>query len=76
MNTAMISYQYQANQGHREEGSRVAVSLEGLSREQIDVFPAGSFFYASRAMALAAVGDVSDSPRWLVRTSKGSQNSP
>lgn len=50
-----------------EQGSRVVVSLEGLSREQIGAFPPGSLFYGSKAAALTAIGDVSNAPRWLAR---------
>jgi ABC-type transporter Mla MlaB component len=48
-----------------KDDSKVAVSLEGLARALADEFP-GPPFYWQRAVALAALGDVSDTPPLLV----------
>jgi anti-sigma B factor antagonist len=48
-----------------KDDSKVTVSLEGLARALADEFP-GPPFYQQRAVALAALGDVSDTPALLV----------
>jgi len=50
----------------REKDTRAAVSLEGLARELTDVFPAEPPFYPSTDAAVAALGDISDTPEWSV----------
>lgn len=56
-----------------ESGSKIAVSLEGLSQEYLAAFPDGPPFYRHLADALRAMGDVSDTPRWLARISEESR---
>ena len=50
----------------REKDTRAAVSLEGLALELADAFPAEPPFYPSRDAAVAALGDISDTPKWCV----------
>ena len=56
----------------KESGSKVAISLDGLNREQIAALPDGAPFYKRMTDALNALGDVSDTPRWLARISEES----
>jgi hypothetical protein len=57
----------------KEDGAKVTISLDGLNREQIAAFPDGAPFYQHMTDALNALGDVSDTPRWLARISEESQ---
>jgi len=51
----------------RENDARAVVVLEGLSSEQVNRFPSESYFYQNRKAALAALGNVSDTPLLQVR---------
>jgi anti-sigma B factor antagonist len=53
-----------------EEEARAAISVEGLGQEQMRGFPIGPPVYSTRAAALAALGDVSDTPPWFLRTDR------
>jgi anti-sigma B factor antagonist len=55
------------------DGSKVTISLDGLNREQVAAFPDAAPFYQHMTDALNALGDVSDTPRWLARISEESQ---
>jgi anti-sigma B factor antagonist len=50
-----------------ELDSRATASLEGLNAEQISSFPPGAPFYRLMADALRALGDIVDTPHWVVR---------
>jgi anti-sigma B factor antagonist len=50
-----------------EHDSKATASLEGLNAEQLASFSYGAPFYRQMADALRALGDVSDTPRWLTR---------
>jgi anti-sigma B factor antagonist len=49
-----------------ERDTKVTVSLEGLAPELADGFPAEPPFYSGRDAAIAALGDISDTPGWCV----------
>jgi hypothetical protein len=49
-----------------KDDSKVTVSKEGLARESADGLPDSPPFYRERTVALAALGDVSDTPPLLV----------
>jgi anti-sigma B factor antagonist len=49
-----------------EESTRATVSVEGLAREHAEAFPAEPPFYSNRGEAVAALGDISDTPKWCV----------
>jgi anti-sigma B factor antagonist len=49
-----------------KDDSKATVSIEGLARESADKLPDSPPFYRERAAALAALGDVSDTPALLV----------
>jgi hypothetical protein len=51
----------------KKKDDRAAVCIEGLSPERVAGFHDVSAIYASKAAALAALGDVSDTPRLLVK---------
>jgi anti-sigma B factor antagonist len=51
-----------------EEGDMWVVSLEGLDQGMVATFPAGPPFYTENAAAVSALGDVSDTPAWLIET--------
>jgi anti-anti-sigma factor len=62
-----------------EEEARAAISVEGLGQEQIlggrslfgmKAFPIEPPVYSSRASALAALGDVSDTPAWRIKVGR------
>ena len=47
-----------------DDGARAAISAEGLSQEHLKRVPIEAPVYATRAEAVAALGDVSDTPAW------------
>lgn len=51
----------------QEKGARTVVSLEGLDSAQGRTLPSGSPFYRTKELALAALGDVSDTPPLRIR---------
>ena len=51
----------------KEDDAKASVSLEGVSPQQMALFHQVGPFYCSEANALAALGDVSDTPSWLAR---------
>ena len=50
----------------RREDDRIVVSLEGLSPEQVALFPSKPPYYGRQQDAVAALGDISDTPSWRV----------
>jgi anti-sigma B factor antagonist len=51
----------------KEDGARVTASLEGMSAGQTTLFQGRAHCYRFKADALAALGDVSDTPSWFAR---------
>jgi anti-anti-sigma regulatory factor len=50
-----------------EEEARATISVEDLGQEQMKAFPIEPPVYTERAAALAALGNVSDTPAWTIR---------
>jgi anti-sigma B factor antagonist len=55
---------------NREKEASATVSVEGLSDKQRQALPISPPVYFDRAGALAALGDVSDTPAWRVEVSR------
>lgn len=49
----------------KEAGAKAVVSLEGMNRTLAELFLAAPGAYPDKEKALAALGDVSDTPEWL-----------
>ena len=53
----------------REKDAKLIVSLEGLGPKAAPMFPAQAPFYQNKAIAIGAMGDVSDAPPLRARVS-------
>jgi len=50
-----------------EKDTKATIAVEGLDQQQMRAFPIEPPVYSSRAGALAALGDVSDTPAWRIQ---------